>query len=99
VVVTQTQLLPPGRYQLVGESAEIDQPDRSLPYWVLTCRGGVELGRVNVPNSTATEGRYSGEFVVPLGCPVQSLSLMIRASDKASGVGGKIKHIQLVPTQ
>lgn len=99
VVATQTQLLPPGRYRLVGTSLGIDQPARSQPYWALNCRGGAELGRVSVPNSVREERRFSGEFTVPSNCPVQTLSLVVRASDKASGVFGQITQAQIIPAQ
>lgn len=97
VVVSQTQILPPGRYRLEGVSSAINQPERSLPYWSLTCRAGGELGRVNVPNSAENEGRFAGEITVPQGCPVQTLSLTLRASDRASGVSGQIERVQLAP--
>lgn len=99
VVATQTQLLPPGRYRLSGTSAGIDQPVRSQPYWAINCRAGAELGRVIVPNSAREERRFSGEFTVPSNCPVQTLSLVVRASDKASGVFGQITQVQIIPAQ
>lgn len=97
VVATQTQILPPGRYRIAGTSAGIDQPERSPPYWALTCQAGGELGRASVPNSTTDRGRFSGEFTVTSNCPVQTLSLVVRASGKASGVFGQITEAQLAP--
>lgn len=96
-VVTQLQLLPSGDYRLQGRSRGIDQPARSRPYWSLACRGGAELDRVDVPNSTEANGAFSGRFTVPPGCPVQTLSLVVRASDAISGVFGQIDHIRLEP--
>jgi hypothetical protein len=47
-------------------------------------------------NSTQDGGRFSGEFTVTSNCPVQTLSLVVRASDGASGVFGQIKEVQLI---
>lgn len=96
-VVTQTQLLPPGDYRLEGSGRGIDQPARSRPYWSLTCRAGPELGRVDVPNSAGADSVFTGQFTVPSGCPVQTLSLVARASDAISGVSGQIEHLELAP--
>jgi hypothetical protein len=97
VVVSQTQLLPPGDYRLEGQSRGIDQPERSRPYWTLTCRAGPELGRVDVPNSVDSDGAFSGQLTVPANCPVQTLSFVLRASDEVSGVSGQIERVQLAP--
>lgn len=95
VLLQQLQLLPAGTYRLSGQSADIDQPIRSLPYWLLTCRDGRELGRVVVPNSAQANGLFTGRFVVPQGCPVQTLALVARPSDAISGVVGQIRSVQL----
>lgn len=96
-VVRQTQLLPAGDYRLDGRGSGIDQPKDSRPYWVLSCKDGPEIGRVNVPNSNGGESTFSAIFTVPPACSVQVLSLVIRSSDKISGVSGRISHLQLVP--
>jgi hypothetical protein len=95
ILLQQVQLLPPGTYRLSGQSADIDQPVRSLPYWLLSCEDGRELGRVVVPSSAQANGSFSGRFVVPQGCPVQTLSLVARPSDAISGVVGQIRSVQL----
>ncbi|HWK42616.1 MAG TPA: hypothetical protein VNR60_11875 [Croceibacterium sp.] len=99
VVVSQTQLLPSGRYLLEGTSAGIDQADRSQPYWLLACRNGPEIGRVNVTNSSEMNGHFSGDFNVPSDCAIQTLSLILRSSDKASGVSGQVERVQLTPVR
>jgi len=96
-VVRQTQLLPPGRYRLEGQSLGIEQPDSSRPYWLLSCRSGGELGRVDVPNSSEGGGVFAGRFVVPAICPAQVLSLVVRASDEIAGAYGRIERVSLVP--
>jgi len=96
VVLMQTQMLPPGTYLLQGHSREIAQPAASQPYWVLSCREGPELGRVNVPNSAQNGGLFQGSFTVPSGCPVQTLSLVLRSSDEIAGVAGQIDRAELV---
>lgn len=95
VVLQQTQLLPAGIYRIEGHSEGIEQPDRSLPYWVLSCRNGRELGRVVVPASAKTRGTYAGQFVVPRSCPVQTLALIARPSDAISGVTGQLDLVRL----
>ncbi len=97
VVLQQMQLLPPGTYRLEGRSTGIEQPSASLPYWVLSCRGGGEIGRVAVPNSTQAGGRFAGVFTVPASCPVQVLALVTRSTASVAGVTGQIETAQLRP--
>lgn len=96
-LLTQLQMLPPGRYDLNGKSAGIDQNKRSLPFWILTCRDGRELGRVEVPNSAQEGGVFSGHMQVPADCPVQTLALVARSSDGVAGSAGQINRVQLSP--
>jgi len=94
-VVQQMQFLLPGRYQIEGLSRGIDQPSDSTPYWSLSCWRGRELGQVVVPSSGTAEGRFSGMFSVPADCPVQMLTLFLRASDAVGGVSGQIDQVRL----
>lgn len=96
-VVRQMQLLPPGRYRIEGRTRDIEQPAQSAPYWTLSCWRGRELGQVALPASAATNGRFNGLFTVPVDCPVQMLTLVVRASDAITGVSGQIVEAQLVP--
>ena len=97
-LLQQVQLLPAGTYRLEGHSSGVEQPERSLPHWTLVCRAdGRELGRVAVPNSSQAGGVFSGQFTVPADCPIQTLTLVARASDQVSGLSGQIDHAQLVP--
>lgn len=98
-MLQQRQILPPGKYRLDGHSIGIDQPDESRPYWVLTCSTDRELGRVALSNSTEAHGTFRGSFSVPEGCPVQTLTLVARPSDKVSGVAGQIDRVQLYPVR
>ena len=96
-VISQTQLLPAGTYNFEGRSRGLRQPERSRPYWSLTCLDGRELGRVAVSNSDKNDGRFSGRFIVPPACTVQKLALIVRPSDDITGVTGQIERAQLVP--
>jgi hypothetical protein len=96
-VLRQTQLLPPGDYGFEGRSTGIEQADDARPYWLLACNDGREFGRVVVPNSAQANGRFAGRFTVPVGCPVQQLTLVVRASDQLSGVSGQIVEARLRP--
>lgn len=96
-VVTQDQWLPAGRYRLNGRSSGIDGPASTRPYWVLKCRGGQELGRVQITPSPDEERAFSGEFTVPGDCPIQTLSLVARAVDGIEGSSGQIREVQLAP--
>lgn len=98
-VLRQMQLLPSGTYRLEGHGSGIEQPERSLPYWILTCRDGRELGRVTMPNSAQGNGNFSGRFTVPSDCPVQTLSLVIRPTAEITGVSGQIDRVRLVPVR
>lgn len=97
MMLHQLQQLPVGRYRIEGKSADIDQPDASLPYWSLTCESGREIGRVVVPASRQASGRFAGTFDVPSGCPVQRLALMARPTDAVDGVAGTIRWVRLSP--
>jgi hypothetical protein len=99
LLLRQMQLLPAGRYVLTGRSAGIDQPDASRPYWLLVCLDGRELGRVVLPSSGEGQARFAGQFTVPLGCPVQYLSLIARPSDAVSGASGQIEEAVLRPAR
>ncbi|NTZ43416.1 hypothetical protein G7A66_10055 [Altererythrobacter sp. SALINAS58] len=96
VVVRQLQLLPAGTYRLQGLSTNIEQPLRSQPYWALLCLDGRELGRVPITSSSDANS-FSGLLTVPQNCDVQTLELVARASDKASGVAGQINKIEMMP--
>ncbi len=95
-LLRQIQVLPPGAYQLQGQSSGIEQVDEARPYWTLTCLDGRELGRVVVPNSSQAKGQFSGRFDVPQGCGVQQLTLVARPSDETFGVTGQIARVQLM---
>lgn len=97
VLVSQMQVLSPGSYRLVGISRGVEQPVRSRPYWALTCGEGRELGRAILPNSAQDGGRFTGRFIVPQGCSVQTLALVARSTDDILGVAGQIERVQLVP--
>lgn len=99
ILLRQRQLLPPGTYKIAGRTRDIEQPDRSRPYWVLSCQSGRELGRVAVPNSSAANGRFAGTFDVPADCPMQTLALVARPSDEIVGVAGQVEEVRLAPVE
>lgn len=96
-LLQQVQMLPSGNYRLTGHSANLDQPQDSLPYWMLSCRDSRELGTVKMVNSGQANGVFTGQFSVPAGCPVQVLTLMAPPSTSTSGASGQIDHVQLFP--
>jgi len=93
----QKQLLPPGRYRLVGEADKSDQPNSTRPYWSLTCQDGAEIMRLALPGSDKDNGRFATEFAVPQGCAVQTLVLTARPTDAVSGLSGRIDRAELIP--
>lgn len=95
----QTQMLLPGNYVIEGRSVGINQADDALPYWTLLCGEGRELGRITVPNSAHLNGLFTGRFTVPIGCPVQQLTLVARPSEQLSGLSGQIDHVRLRPVE
>ena len=99
MLLQQLQLLPPGTYRLTGHSSGIEQPDSALPYWVLSCPGRRELGRVIVSASSRNNGAFTGQFVVPSDCSPQTLALFARPSYQISGVSGQIDQVQLAPAR
>ena len=96
-LLQQTQMLPPGRYRLNGHSIGIEQADSERPFWTLTCKGGVKLARISVPNSAWDNGNFSSTFVVPAGCPVQTLTLIASPTDRVEGVTGQFDQVQIAP--
>lgn len=90
MLIRQAQFLPPGSYTIEGQSADIDQPERSRPLVTLTCVDGRELGRLALPNSSVDEGRFVLRVSVPANCPVQTLALVARPSDTIDGVTGRL---------
>lgn len=97
VLLEQQQMLPEGEYVLHGRSIGIDLPARSRPYWSLSCHGGDELGRMEVPNSSEFDGLFTGHFTVPANCPLQVLTLVARSSSEVGGVSGQIDRAELRP--
>ncbi len=95
----QLQMLPAGEYILEGHSVGIEQSPGSRPYWTLSCRGGRELGRLELPNSSEGAGRFTDRFTVPENCPVQLLELVARSSSEIMGVTGQIDHVLLRPSR
>ena len=98
-LLQQMQMLPPGTYRLTGHSIGIDQPLQGRPYWLLRCQsGGREVGRLDVPSSSESQGHFSGIFTVPASdCAVQMLTLIARPADVASGVSGQMDEVRLAP--
>lgn len=99
ILLEQVQVLPEGDYVLEGKSSNIELSTASRPYWILTCRGGGEAGRLDVPNSSPGDGRFFGHFRVPHDCPLQILALVARSSHAIAGVRGQIKEAQLRPAR
>lgn len=97
LVLDQVQVLPPGTYRFDTKSIDVEQPDRSRPYWILTCKGGRELGRLSLANSANAVSTDSTEFVVPPDCKEQKLALFVRLSNEITGVYGRILTASLVP--
>lgn len=95
----QLQMLPEGEYVLEGHSVGIDQLPHARPYWTLSCDGGRELGRLQLPNSSEAEGRFTGSLTVPVNCPVQVLALIARSSSEIAGVTGQIDRVLLRPSR
>lgn len=77
VVLTQTEVFSPGTYRMAS-SGEAFVPVRlGQLYWRLTCNDGRELGRVTFDQSGTGNIRSAGEITVPVGCPVQTLTLVV----------------------
>lgn len=95
VAVRQVELLRPGKYRIEGVSEGVRQPSASQPVFVLSCERNRELGRVPVGGGTPGKTAFSGWFVVPVGCPWQELSLVLKPSDEIEGISGRIERVQL----
>lgn len=98
-IVEQTQMLPPGRYRLSGQSAGFDQPATSLPVWRVKCADGRVIAQIRVARSATQAERFSGDFTVPSACPLQLLSLEARPTDAIAGVAGEIRYTIVEPVR
>lgn len=92
-ILQQQQAMPAGRYRIEGEAANIDEAPDALPYWMVTCRDGRELGRVGIPAAQHGLSHFVGDIDVPADCPAQTLALVARLSDRVGGTQGKIERI------
>ena len=99
LLLQQLQFLPAGEYVLQGHSTGIDQSSDARPYWALSCHGGKELGRLNIPNSSRAGGNFTGRFIVPAACPTQVLAFVARSSSEITGVAGQIDRVLLHPSR
>lgn len=97
VILQQQQVLPAGRYRIEGQATDISESDDALPYWVVTCSDGRELGRVDIPRAQNGASRFIGDVGVPSDCPAQTLALFARLSDRVGGTQGKINRILMQP--
>lgn len=97
-LVSQAQLLSPGAYKFDGLVRDLQQSGRSQPYWVLSCRDGRELLRIDVPNAQDRAVAFTGRFIVPSSCRAQVLSLIARPSDDIMGVSGRIERAEISPS-
>lgn len=98
-LLRQAQLLPPGRYELAGISASVDQPEYARPFWLITCTDGREIAQVALENSPSGERAFRGLFTVPANCSGQMVSLIARSSDSIAGVTGQISRAQVTPVR
>jgi O-antigen ligase len=73
-VFDQRILLGPGRYVFGGVSGRTD-PANGLASWQIKCSGGGTLAEV--PIGGKQNMRFSQEFTVPSGCPVQIIALKV----------------------
>lgn len=96
IAIEQRQFLAPGAYKFESVMEGIEQPDRSRPYWALTCQSGRRIARFPVPNSGDAPIRFERRLNVPSGCVAQSLALVVRPSDEISGVYGRVLSAQLL---
>lgn len=96
-LLSQLQYLPPGTYDLRGQSADIAQASAARLYWQLGCERSRELGRVEVLDPRHSAGRFAGRVSVPADCPIQRLSLVARPNDAVEGLTGRITEARLVP--
>ncbi|MGI9375308.1 MAG: hypothetical protein ACR2PC_04280 [Tsuneonella suprasediminis] len=94
-LIEQRQMLHPGVYQFESTIEDLQQPERSRPFWNLACQDGRDLGKINVPNAENGAVRFSGQFTVPEGCMMQTLALIARPSDEIAGVFGRVRYARL----
>ncbi len=95
-VLQQYQLLLQGKYRLEGlvtATVEAAVP----PYWLVSCKNGREFGRIIMPLPQQGSQRFSGSFVIPDGCPIQTLTLIARSNDTVTDIAGEIGYVMIKP--
>lgn len=99
IVLQQLQWLPQGQYRLEGRSSGLAVSQTDLPYWILTCSDGREIGRINLPNSSEQNGNFVGDFKVDANCRSQMLRLVMRPATDMQGVSGQVSRVILHPVK
>lgn len=99
LAVSQLQLLDPGRYRFIGRMRGLAGTVGEKPYWALSCVTGskAQLGRVALTASDERAADFGGAFVVPAGCPAQSLQLIVPATDDIGGIALTVERVALSP--
>lgn len=95
MVLRQWNMLSPGTYMLRGHATGVDQPEKSSPYWLLSCKDGKELGRVSLNQLDKSKGTFGGRIDVLEECPVQILALYAQPVESIDGIVAQVDRVTL----
>jgi len=92
-VVRQLIFLQAGKYRLDSVVVASSHSLNDGSFWQVTCQDGRQIGKLEMGGPVTTPRRFSTEIGVPPGCPVQSIVLIVRASDDVAGATGQLGSI------
>lgn len=102
-VVTQTILLPPGRYQLVAAAQSLSPPLTGGAFdWSIGCAGSNarasdDLASMRFPAASSGPQQRATVFVVPPACPAQTLTLTGAPGDSGRSFKMRFTAVRVRP--
>ncbi|HYJ83770.1 MAG TPA: hypothetical protein VEW26_13130 [Allosphingosinicella sp.] len=92
----QMLALPPGRHALRLVARSSSGISSGKLYWRLTCLpGGNRIGLLDLGRAVADNRRFGADFIVPPGCPGQTLALVAEPGDVATPVNLEIERMEI----
>jgi hypothetical protein len=92
----QMLALTPGRHVLRLVARSPNGITSGKLFWRLTCLpGGNSIGGLDLAQAGADNRRFSADFIVPPGCPGQSLTLVAEPGDVATPINLEIARMEI----
>ena len=95
---SQALFLAAGRYRLASRMASAPARDIA-PFWLIACASAKGEPLLRADAGAAPHAAIMTAFEVPSDCPVQWLSLNLRARFESGGQSGEILSVRIEPVQ